>query len=283
MASIPLKEHFVKAIPPLIILFLAGTPLAKADDFNTQLMNATVKIAHEKSSASAFFLCRPAANGGQKPQFFLVTAAHFFENLSGDAVTLLFRRQDNEAVYEKVPVKLVVRQEGKRLWTKHPTADVAVLSMTPPSWSQVPQIPLDLLASDETLKANAIHPGDTVSALGFPHLVEGNGFPILRSGPIASYPLTPTSTNKTFLVSINAFEGDSGGPVYMADSNRPAADGKAPQSARLILGLVVGQHFLDEEAKMIYEAVKIRHRLGIAIVLHAAYIKETIDQASRAP
>jgi hypothetical protein len=29
---------------------------------------------------------------------------------------------------------------------------------------------------------------------------------------------------------------------------------------------------------MIYEAVKVRHRLGIGIVLHAAYIREAIGR-----
>jgi len=260
--------------------FASGVLSARADDLNTQLMNATLKIAHEKSTATAFFLSRPTANDPQKVQFLLVAAAHFFETMPGDAVTLWFRRQDGEGVYEKVPVKLIVRQEGKPLWVKHPSADVAVVSMVPPNWSQVPRISLDLLASDETLKTNTIHPGDAVMSLGYPHLVEGNGagFPILRSGPIASFPLTPTKTNKTFLVSMNTFEGDSGGPVYIAESNRLSSDGKSPRDTRLILGLVVGQHFLDEEAKMIYEAVKVRHRLGIAIVVHAAFIKETIDR-----
>jgi hypothetical protein len=261
-----------------LTLFLMGPSFASADDLNTQLMNATVKIAHEKSTATAFFLSRPALDDPQKTQFLLVTAAHVLETAPGDAVTLFFRRQDGEGVYEKVPVKLVVRSEGKPLWTKHPTADIAVLSLVPPSWTQVPKVSLDLLASDEALKAAAIHPGDTVMSLGYPHLVEGNGagFPILRSGPIASFPLMPTKTTKTFLVSMNTFEGDSGGPVYLSDANRSSSDGKPAREARLILGLVVGQHFLDEEAKMIYEAVKIRHRLGIGIVVHASLIKETI-------
>ncbi|MEY4613835.1 MAG: hypothetical protein RL179_1808, partial [Planctomycetota bacterium] len=46
---------------------------------------------------------------------------------------------------------------------------------------------------------------------------------------------------------------------------------------RIILGLVSAQHFLDEDIKLIYGTSKIRHRLGLAIIIHAALIKETIE------
>ena len=47
---------------------------------------------------------------------------------------------------------------------------------------------------------------------------------------------------------------------------------------KLIMGLVSAQRFLDEEAKMVYGAAKFRHRLGLAVVIHASLIKETIDR-----
>jgi hypothetical protein len=144
---------------------------------------------------------------------------------------------------------------------------------------------VDLLATDETLKKFEIHPGDTLACLGYPHRVEANeaGFPILRNGPIASFPLLPTRANKTFLLSTNTFEGDSGGPVYLAGPRRSSPGKDKPKEVRLILGLVTGQYFLDEEMKMIYGTTKIRHRLGLAIVVHAVFIKETLDRLTTTP
>jgi hypothetical protein len=119
-----------------------------------------------------------------------------------------------------------------------------------------------------------------VACLGYPHRVESNeaGFPVLRSGSVASFPLVPTAANRTFLLSANTFEGDSGGPVYLADCRRCLPGRDEPQEVRLILGLVTGQHFLDEEMKMVYGTTKVRHRLGLAIVVQAAFIRETLDR-----
>ena len=145
------------------------------------------------------------------------------------------------------------------------------------------RLPVDILATDETLKKYQIHPGDNLAALGYPHRIEANeaGFPILRSGTIASYPLTPTRVNKTFLLSINSFEGDSGGPVYLVDSNRMIGGKKQAEEVRLIVGLVTGQLFLDEEAKMIYGTTKMRHRMGLAIVVPATFVRQTIERLPR--
>ena len=55
------------------------------------------------------------------------------------------------------------------------------------------------------------------------------------------------------------------------------------EEVRQIVGLVKGQLFLDEEAKMIYETTKIRHRMGLAQVVPALFIRETIEGLPRLP
>lgn len=269
-----------RAIPvgaALLFLFLApvARPIAhqaaapaagegEDDDFNTQMMRATVKISHEKSTGTGFVMA--AANS---KRLILVTAAHVFESIPDDETTLEFRRRETEGVYPKEPVRLAIRKEGKPIWTKHPVEDVAALWIDAPRDADLPRIPVSLLATDDLLKKHKVHPGENVSCLGYPHRNEANeaGFPILRSGAIGSFPLVPTAKSKTFYFSANTFEGDSGGPVYLAR-----------EDAKLILGVISGQRFLDEEMKMIYGTTKVRHRLGLAIVVHAAFIKETIER-----
>ena len=257
---------------PVILLVLTSSVIADDDDFNTQLMRITVKISHDKSTGTGFVL---SAADGKK--LVLVTAAHVFELTPGDETTVIFRSLESEGAYKKVPTKLVIRKEGKPTWTKHPTEDVAAIGIVPPDNADLPRIPFDRLASDELLRKLKVHPGENLCCLGFPHRNESSdaGFPILRRGAIATFPLLPTAKTKTFTLSANTFEGDSGGPVYFTKTGDTPAD---PTNTDLIMGLVVGQWFLDEEAKMIYGTTKVRHRLGLAKIVHASFIKETIDR-----
>ena len=270
------------AAAPCVALLLAGSLRADQEDLNTQLMRATVKVSHKKSTGTGFIICRSDPHESQHNQFVLVTAAHVFENIPGNEAILSFRTKEAEGVYKKVPMKLVIRKDGKPRWTKHPSQDVAALVIVPPVKTDLPKLTADLLASDRELKKCRVHPGDMLACLGYPHRVEANeaGFPILRNGPVASFPLLPTKINKTFLLSTNTFEGDSGGPVYLADPKRRMPGKEKTEEVRLIVGLVTGQHFLDEEMKMVYGSTKLRHRLGLAIVVHASFIRETIERLS---
>ncbi|QDU94550.1 S1 family peptidase [Lignipirellula cremea] len=259
----------------ITIIFAAFTPFMalaadepQVEDLNTQLMRATVKISHEKSTGTGFVLLK-----GER--YLLVTAAHVFDKTPGDETTVIFRSKQSEGDYTKEPTKLAIRKDGKPLWTRHPTEDVAVIWIAPPKNADLPQILTELVASDDQLRKQKIHPGDRLACLGYPHQEEGSkaGFPLLRDGPIASFPLLPTAKTKTFFMSMNIFEGDSGGPVYLV---RPGINNSS-DDVRLILGLVTGQRFLDEEAKMVYGTTKLRHRLGLAVVVHASFIKESVD------
>lgn len=263
MSSLRILLPFLGMFP-----LLAG-PAAADDDLHTEMMRATVKLVHNSSTATGFIL----APDGNK--FVLVTAGHVLEQTHGDETQVQFHRQQSPGVYTKELSKLTIRKDDKPLWTKHPSEDVAALRIVPPSGIDLPRIPVSRLASDESLIANKVHPGDNLACLGYPHRNESSdaGFALLRPGVIASFPLLPTAKTHTFWASANILEGDSGGPVYLA---RPAGSGET--EVRLILGLTSGQRFLDEDAKLVYETMKIRHRLGLGLIVHASAIKDTIDR-----
>lgn len=250
-----------------LVVFSLGTKSANADDFHTDMMRATVKLRHDSSTAAGFVLrqSRPQDKGGSRSV--LVTAAHVLEKTHGAETTLVYRVRESEGVYKKQTMSLAIRKDDKPLWTKHSTEDVAVMPIVIPEGADLSELSVDALANDDLLRQHKIHPGQTIACLGYPHKVEANeaGFPILRIGAIASFPLIPSTTNKTFLFSANTFEGDSGGPIYHAESG-------------LILGLMHGQHFLDEEMVLIYGTSKLRHRLGLGIVVQSASIRQTLEQ-----
>jgi hypothetical protein len=265
-----------------VVVFLSSCSALRAEpeEFNTQMMRATVKVSGERSTATAFILSRPAPGEDKSDQFVLITAGHVFETMVGNEATVFVRKKQADGTYKKMPTKIRIRMDSKPVWVKHPSADVAVMPLVPPQDADLPALPVDLLATDELLKKYGIHPGDDLSSLGYPHQIEANeaGFAVLRRGAIASFPLTPTKSPGTFLLSANTFEGDSGGPVYLADPNRKVPGKDTPQDVHLILGLVTGQHFLDEDVKTVYGSSKTRHRLGLGIVVHASLIREAIDR-----
>jgi len=280
------KKHSVGLLLLLLLVF-SREALAQPSDLDTQLMLATVKVSDTDSTGTAFILSRPKPGDPKATQFLLITAEHTLSRSKANEVTVVFRKKSADGGHEKAPVKITVRQDGKVLWKKHPTADVGILPITPPPDVLVPAVSVDLLASDEDLERHEIHPGDPVRCVGFPHpnQFEPNeaGFGVVRSGCIAGYPLRPTRKTKTLLLDLNTFEGDSGAPVYLVDDHRLVAGKTEPRPVRLILGLMVGQHFLDEEFKMIYQTGKFRHRMGFGIAVHATAIKETIDLLDAKP
>jgi hypothetical protein len=270
---------FILPAASIVFLWSGSALLTLAEDFSTQLMHCTCELSDRQSAATAFVLSRPKFGDPKQSEWVLVTAGHALEGMKGDEASLLMHEKQPDGTYKKLPVPIKVRKDGKPCWVKHRDADVAAMRVTLPSTVDIPRLSTDLLATDELLKRYEIHPGDTVLCLGYPHRFEENrgGFPVLREGRISSYPLTPTQPTKTFHVSFNTFEGDSGGPVYVCDRNRMMENGKG-ESVRLILGLVYGQHFIDEDLKTAYETRKTRIRLGLAIVVHATYIRDTIGQ-----
>lgn len=101
--------------------------------------------------------------------------------------------------------------------------------------------------------------------LGYPKGVSANaaGFPILRAGRVASYPLAPASRYPTYLVDFNVFAGNSGGPVYVV---RPGRSGAPARSAGIVVtGLLTQQIELHGQ------------RLEIGNVTQADFIGETLS------
>src|SRR5690606_30264818 len=101
---------------------------------------------------------------------------------------------------------------------------------------------------------------------GFPRGLSANsaGFPILRAGRVASYPLAPSSAFPTFLMDFSVFPGNSGGPVFMAQAARQRPGGAQAEEVQFIAGILTQQVELSGE------------RLEIGIVTHARYVREAV-------
>ncbi len=240
-------------------------------DLSMDLMKATVQLeqplgAGSRTVGTGFLISAPTPDG--KPRIVLVTASHVLDKMPSAEARIGYRDLTADGVWRYDPAALKIRDDVTPLWTRHPTRDVAVMTVEAPPEFAKAAIPLAWLASDETFNEFAVGPGDELMALGFPRGLSANpaGFPILRAGRVASYPLAPSAANPTFLLDFAVFPGNSGGPVYMAQGSRrrPGAAGTA-QDAQFIAGLLTQQVELGGE------------RLEIGIVTHARFIREAID------
>jgi len=245
-----------------------------AIDLSQQLISATVQLEQPlgngtRTVGTGFLISSTGPDG--TPRIVLVTANHVFDKMPGQIAHIGYRVANADGSWTYSPQNLRIRDgQGHELWTHHPSRDVAAISVTAPAAFAKAAIPEDYLASDDTLSKYQVGAGDELMALGFPRGLSANqaGFPILRSGRIASYPIAPAKIFPTFLMDFAVFPGNSGGPVFMSQENRRRTAGETPQDAEFIAGLLTQEVELNSE------------RLEIGIVTQAKYIRETVDRVS---
>lgn len=261
-----------------LVIYFLDIELAHAESRRIELVRATYRVENSKSTGSGFVVRLDAPDSSAVGKHLLITAAHAFEKMDGEQATVVLRQQNDAGVWSAVPRPIRIRDGKTPQWRQHPEHDVAAIRL--PGDFPVEAIPVSLLADANDWQADSLEPGGLVRSVGYPHAAQFKpspvGFPLTRIGCIASYPLTPFARHPTFLVDYNTFEGDSGGPVYAEVAN----DGRTELK---IIGLVHGQHFIDERYSMIYQSGLVRKRLGLAIIVNSQAILETIDLLQQKP
>ena len=245
-------------------------------DLSVDLIKATVQIEQPlgdgtRTVGTGFLVNDPTPDG--KPRTILVTAAHVFDKMPSVSAKIGYRIEGGDGGWRFDPETLKIRDGDHPLWVKHPTRDVAVMVVEAPPEFVKAAIPLKYLAQDDTFNQYALGPGDEMMALGFPRGLSANpaGFPILRSGRVASYPLAPATNFPTFLMDFSVFPGNSGGPVFMAEGARRRPGASESQEVQFVAGLLTQQVELSGE------------RLEIGIVTHAKFIRETLALLDKVP
>lgn len=239
-------------------------------DLTVELIHATVQIEQPRGEdgrtvGTGFLVDAPTADG--RPRIVLVTAAHVFERMVGPDVKVGWRFRETDGQWRFDPRNVQIRSGGLPKWTRHPTHDVAVLEISPPPEFLAAAVPLAWLADETSFDENGVGPGDEMMTLGFPRGLSANraGFPILRSGRVASYPLSPPAQYPKFLMDFTVLPGNSGGPVFMTQAGRRRPGTEHPGAA-FITGLLTDQ--VD---------------MGIGVVTHASLVRETIARMGASP
>ncbi|MEM7010971.1 MAG: serine protease [Verrucomicrobiota bacterium] len=238
------------------LCLLTLTPIATADEATERLVLATYKLFNDSSVATGFIIKKDEAS-------FVVTADHVLRGMKGQEMLLVARRKNDNGSYRREDVPVPIRRDGKDLWIKHKKHDLAVLQL--PDEIDEPGLPFEVLADDSGMKV-----GDELRATTFPERFEANGagFPTLRGGFVASFPLGPHNVHPTFLIDMTSWGGDSGGPAILANS-----DSETPT----IVGIVVGKHQITDSSKESrYVEKKTHYPLNISYAVHASFARQMI-------
>lgn len=262
----------VKSLLRVVILFSLCPAFGAEVDLNVMMMHYTYALEGPAETdgqtikGTAFVITVPDAQDPQYGEPALITAATNFEHISGESCTLYLREQTAESAYELHPHALQIRNEGVPLWVRHPSVDVAVISMPFPEFvarqtEMIPSPGASILANDLMAQLWEFHLGDEFFTLGFPLGVSAPGFPLFRSGRVASYPLTPVMSLSSFYLDVQLLPGNNGGPVYFLEENRLYGGQRHPgETIKAIVGMVSGK-----EAS-----------LGLANIVSGQAIQDTI-------
>ena len=244
-------------------------------DLTVALINATVQIDQQQTDklrlvGAGFLVSAPKPDG--TPRTVLVTAAHLLKNFAGPDAQIGWRSQDPSGAWRFTPRPLPIRDGALQLWAEDPDHDIAAIEVkAPPEFARA-AVPLSWLAEEKDLKAAAIGPGDEMMALGFPEGYAANkaGFPIVRVGWVASYPVTPVSEFQTFLLDFRVFTGNSGGPVFVTEDLR-RRPGVAEAKGQFVAGMLIKESMAGSE------------RLELGVVAQATFIRRTIGLLDHPP
>jgi hypothetical protein len=254
-----------------------------SDELNTLLMHATflivgpTKVPNQISFGTVFVMGIPYKDNPKLAHIVVVTAAHVFEGINGDNATLQLRRKNPDGTYAAFGYQFPIRKDGNPLYVRHATADVAAMYTDIPDEVPMTGLSPDFLVTDKSLDEIEFHPGDEAQILGFPAMVSTDGgFPFLRTGRIASYPLTPMGVVKQWAFDAHVFNGNSGGPVYFTSVNRLFKNTVHFGVARGILGLVI-----QERHSLLPEFAN--RDLDYGVVVPAKFIRETLDMLPAPP
>jgi hypothetical protein len=232
------------------------------------LIEATVRLEQplrdgQATVGTGFVVTESAPD--RTPRTILITANHVFAAMPHDQARIGFRSRDEAGNWRYAPLSIRIRDAaGEPLWTHHPTQDVAAIEL--PAGVAPGALPRADLGDERVLETLSVRPGHEMMVLGYPIGAAANreGFPILRAGRVASYPLSPATRYPTYLVDFNVFGGNSGGPVY-------AVVGGGGGASIVITGILTQQMEVEGE------------RLAIGNVTQAGFITETLSLLTGGP
>lgn len=252
----------------VVLIGAVATAVASADD-ETSLaaLRATVRLHGGGQSSTAFVVAVP--RGGATSRMVIVSAAHSFEKMRGETATTVLRAPAKGGRFVRRDASVTIRDGDEPRWVRHPSADVAVMEWSPPADVDLVPFPLESLATAADFDDGRVGVGQQVRVACFPAQTEANdaGWPILRTGGIATHPLEPGAELERMFVDYAHFGGDSGAAVVVDAGQEP-----------LVVGVVVAMQRQTDRVEGPFEEKTVYTPLGLAIAVPSPLVLDTIDR-----
>lgn len=249
------------------VMLLSTAVASAADDACLAALRATIRLHGGGKSGTAFAVTLPT-DGDRPAAVVLVSAAHTFENMQGETATAVLRAAAG-AGWERRDTPVTIRSGTTPAWVRHPKADVAVLPWTVPAGVDLQPFPLASIAPAADFDAGRVAVGQRVRVACFPAQTEANaaGWPVLRTGSIASHPLAPAATLERLFLDYAHYGGDSGSAVVVDE----------PDAAGRVIGVVVAMQRQTDRVTSPFEEKTVHTPLGLAITVPSPLLRETIE------
>ncbi len=248
--------RFLFWVSVFIVVFLSKFSVLLADDICSSVMYSVYKLEGkakngEPISGTCFLISSKSGNGKKK---FLVTAAHVIEQINGNFARLNLRKKTTNG-FVKFQCRIQIRDGSRRYWICSEGSDLALIKVELPDDMTISTLERSEIARDSDFSSLSLSPGDKVFVAGFPYGCESSseGFPILRSGIIASFVEAQSSGLKSYMVDFEVFQGYSGSPVFIEKNGR-----------KFIIGVVTDEVFLEELRLKGKKTHSTKRGLGIA-------------------
>ena len=251
-------------------VFLCLSISAIAEPYEDAL-RATVRITNGKAGGTGFIVAS-GHKGAPGKQHLLVTAAHVFREMAGDKCTLIFRASGKDGQFVRKEVVLTIKKDKELLWKQHKDLDVAAIALDLPEGIDIKPFKIDQIATVQFAAEGKVRVGQNICIPCFPANLEANpaGWPVLRKGSIASHPLTPLASAKTFLVDSSSFGGESGAPVVIWQGERA-----------YVVGIITSMQRQTDKSKMPFEERTVHTPLGLGIAVQSPFVREVIERVEK--
>lgn len=275
-------DHFFQRMTQLLFTIFVGIVLGisigrvsaadqtasseSLEDLLEGASNAVCRITVGKQSATAFFVSRETESPPSR-SLVLVTAAHAYSDGDAAECRMILRKETSDKVVSRVEEPFDIGKSDALTWKRHPVQDVAVVVVTLPEGVVVRPFRLDQIPETSKTPKPPSGLGKDVWIPCYPAKLEADafGFPVLRRGSLAT-PASPRASGGMVLVDVNTFGGDSGAPVVLCNENQLT-----------VVGLVTGMQRQTDRMSLPFEERTTHTPLGLAIVVPASVIRETID------
>lgn len=258
----------LRAPPPalsllLLTIFLAAcsTRMRPAE----QMMWSTYALATQKGDATCFVVRDPRTALEGDEGAVVLTSTHVLDSAGSGPVVISLRLPDDGADGVRVVMLGFVPPKargGQSFYVRHPRHDLAAFSLhIPAEFSWLLRTRSVLTPRSILRKASLLHAGDEVGFLGYPEVLPGTsgGFPVLRGGRVASYPVGLAQARGPFLINADVYPGDSGAPVFLA------ARGGRPRLAGVVIQRIGATSASFSHLAVAVDADAIRETLDLLV------------------